>query len=290
MSEPPRPAGGLGSQLLGPSSSEGRKAPERRREGDARVSDLLLASGPSARFATPLPPPLEFGLDDAMQRRQLDGSRAGRRTALAGLIWALAIVVAASRLLYEAGGLELFFPSPSEPAPVPRDYTSLALPLERPSPRPLTPEPLAPAEPSAPAEPVVQSTPAVAGPSEPAPTPSAIAPAPMAAVPAMPTLEEWLAAAEAPRAVDPGFYFDETENVIVIGDRVSRDTLDQYMRITVSADADAILAVDGAVVGRAPLPDVLMAAGPHFFQARRDDGSLVEQLVEVDARTGRVDF
>lgn len=281
VSDPPRrPAsGGLGSQLLGPSSGEKGATPPRRREprGGGRVSDLLFATGPSARMATPLPPPLEFGGDDAMRRRHLDGSAARKRAALAGLIWAAAVIVVSSRLLYDAGGLELFFPSPVEYEAAPY---SVSTPMpEVPPPPPLAPEPR-PVEPVAPAaRPVVAAIPEPA-----APAPPAVSAAPP---PAPAALRPWLE--ERPPA-DPGYYYDDVEDVIVIGDRVSRDTLGEYMRISLTAQQGARLAVDGAEIGTAPIPDVLMAEGPHFFQTLREDGRVVEQLVEVDERTGRVEF
>ena len=82
-------------------------------------------------------------------------------------------------------------------------------------------------------------------------------------------------------------------DVIVIGEPDAQHGLDplvSYVRVGLDADAGAELFVDGTHIGHTPLPELLLAAGPHTFTVRLEDGNSIEQVVDVDERTRVVEF
>ena len=54
------------------------------------------------------------------------------------------------------------------------------------------------------------------------------------------------------------------------------------MAVQVNATPWAQIRVDGQEFGATPLAGVRLAPGPHVFEARFPDGSVVERVVEID--------
>jgi hypothetical protein len=63
-------------------------------------------------------------------------------------------------------------------------------------------------------------------------------------------------------------------------------------RVAVSINATpwAIVRVDGREVGETPLAGIELEPGPHVFSARMPDGTMREQLVDVDGAHTTVVF
>jgi hypothetical protein len=63
-----------------------------------------------------------------------------------------------------------------------------------------------------------------------------------------------------------------------------------YVRVQVRLEPGSILTIDGQRVGVAPFSDLIMEPGPHTFVAELPDGLQIEQLIQVTADTGIVEF
>lgn len=200
----------------------------------------------------------------------------------AGLVWAVACGVVFSRVLIEGSG-SLFAAVPSPPIEV-ASLTPIGPVIVRAAPVEVGPLDLNTLDPdrlaallAARDEEVIAHEDCpdpelamIAGIGLPEPVATAAAPSPAA-----------IAAAIAP-----------VPDVIVIGEdpRQGLDPLVSYVRVGLDADPGAELFVDGAPIGHAPLPELLLAAGPHTFTVQLEDGNSIEQVVEVDERTRVVEF
>jgi hypothetical protein len=63
-----------------------------------------------------------------------------------------------------------------------------------------------------------------------------------------------------------------------------------YVRLRVEAEAGSSLQIDGRTVGVAPLADLFLEPGPYTFVAEAPDGSIIEQLVDVQPGMNVVEF
>jgi len=171
------------------------------------------------------------------------------------------------------------------------------------------------------AEPAVASpSPAEAAPAEPAlPAPSPTA-APKAARPAVPPAEPKAAPQPAPQPVtraEPTFAATDSSargparspggssvdaapsnarsaaSPIVVGARATAEPgaqASEFVRVRVRLEAGATLSIDGERVGVAPISDLIMEPGLHTFVAELPGGLQIEQLIQVTAETGIVEF
>ncbi len=63
-----------------------------------------------------------------------------------------------------------------------------------------------------------------------------------------------------------------------------------YVRLQVALEPGSILVIDGERIGVAPFSDLIVEPGLHSFVAELPDGIQIEQLIEVTAETGVVEF